>query len=218
MGDLACPAPWLQPHYRAFIATTSWSASVPRIGTLPHVALATRASPSRRPGSRQHPVQRSFVSKRQILLFPPGPATSSRHLYTGHRQGHEQAAPWLRTRPTGAPLSRGWTHAPVSMSSLVLSMRQQWFTHVRLLVAHLTRWLRPSPQSLPTPALDRHDTAVVWDLRLHGEPGGPPSIPDTARFVLAIFYIDITPLSGHTHPRTVTPPGRWDTSAPMGYG
>ncbi len=41
MGDLACPAPWLRPHYRAFIATTSWSASVPRIGTLTHVALTT---------------------------------------------------------------------------------------------------------------------------------------------------------------------------------
>ena len=55
MGDLACPAPSLQPHYRAFIATTSWSASVPRIGTLPHVAVATWGSPSRRPGGRRHP-------------------------------------------------------------------------------------------------------------------------------------------------------------------
>jgi hypothetical protein len=45
MGDLACPVPSLQPHYRAFIATTNWSASVPRIGTLPHVAVATRGSP-----------------------------------------------------------------------------------------------------------------------------------------------------------------------------
>jgi hypothetical protein len=31
------------------------------------------------------------------------------------------------------------------------------------------------PQSLPTPALDRHDTAAVWAPRLHGEPGGPLS-------------------------------------------
>jgi uncharacterized membrane protein YoaK (UPF0700 family) len=53
-------------------------------------------------------------------------------------------------------------------------------------------------QSLPTPALDRHDTAVVWDLRLHGEPGGPTSITGTARSVLAIFHIVITFLSGHT--------------------
>src|ERR1017187_5472307 len=62
----------------------------------------------------------------------------------------------------------------------------------------------PSTQSLPTPALDRHDTAVVWDLRLHGEPGGPPSILGTARFMLAIFYIVITPLSRHTCPQMFT--------------
>jgi hypothetical protein len=46
MSDLACPAPSLQPHYRAFITTTGRSASVPRIGTLPQVAVATRGSPS----------------------------------------------------------------------------------------------------------------------------------------------------------------------------
>ena len=51
---------------------------------------------------------------------------------------------------------------------------------------------------LPTPALNRHDTAVVWDLRLHGEPGGPTSITGTARSALAIFYIVTTFLSGHT--------------------
>src|SRR5665213_539778 len=59
---------------------------------------------------------------------------------------------------------------------------------------------RPFPQSLPTPALDRHDTAAVWTLRLHDESGGPTSITGTARFVLAIFYIVITFLSGHTTP------------------
>ena len=77
-------------------------------------------------------------------------------------------------------------------------MRQQWFTHVRLLVAHLTRRCGPFPQSLPTPALDRHDTAAVWDLRLHGEPGGPTSITGTARSVLTTFYIADTFLSGRT--------------------
>jgi hypothetical protein len=81
-------------------------------------------------------------------------------------------------------------------------MHQQWFTHVRLLVAHLTRWLRAVSKSLPTPALDRHDTAAVWDLRLHGEPGGPISITGTARFVLAIYSIAITLLSGHTRWRS----------------
>ena len=69
----------------------------------------------------------------------PAPATSSRHLCTGHRQGSMQAAPWLRTRQHGAPLSRKLCTPPVLMPSFRLSMRQQWFTHVRLLVAHLTR-------------------------------------------------------------------------------
>jgi hypothetical protein len=33
----------------------------------------------------------------------PAPATSSRHLYTGHRQGSTQATPWLRAHQPGAP-------------------------------------------------------------------------------------------------------------------
>ena len=39
---------------------------------------------------------------------------------------------------------------------------------------------------------------MVWDLRLIGDPGGPTSITSTARFVITIFYIVTTPLSGHT--------------------
>jgi len=39
---------------------------------------------------------------------------------------------------------------------------------------------------------------VVWDLRLIGDPGGPPSITGTARFMTTTSYIAITPLSGHT--------------------
>jgi hypothetical protein len=45
---------------------------------------------------------------------------------------------------------------------------------------------------------------AVWDLRLHGEPGGPPSITGTARSMLAIFYTVTTFLSGHTPPRLLT--------------
>src|SRR6266699_3772947 len=70
----------------------------------------------------------------------PAPATSSRHLYTGHRQGSTQAAPRLRARTSKrAPLSREFCAPPVLMPSFRLSMRQQWFTRVRLLAAHLTR-------------------------------------------------------------------------------
>ena len=47
----------------------------------------------------------------------PAPAMSSRHLYTGHRRGHIQAAPRLRTH-RGEPLSRDHPQIPVSMPSL----------------------------------------------------------------------------------------------------
>ena len=49
---LVCPAPSLRPHYRTLTATTSRSAPVPRIGTLPHPATTDWGSPSRRPGSQ----------------------------------------------------------------------------------------------------------------------------------------------------------------------
>jgi len=41
-------------------------------------------------------------------------------------------------------------------------------------------------------------------LRLHGAPGGPTSITGTARLALAIFYIVITQLSGHTQGEVVS--------------
>ena len=47
----------------------------------------------------------------------PAPATSSRHLYTGHRRGHIQPAPRLRAHRSG-PLSRDHPQIPVSMPSL----------------------------------------------------------------------------------------------------
>jgi hypothetical protein len=85
----------------------------------------------------------------------PAPATSSRHLYTGHRQGHTQAAPWLREHPHRRSFVPGHEGPPVSVSSRSLSMRQQWFTHVRLLVAYLARSWRTVSATLTTPALNR---------------------------------------------------------------
>ena len=51
-----------------------------------------------------------------------------------------------------------------------------------------------SPAALTTPALDRRQPAVVWNLRLHGDPGGPTSITGTAPIVPTLFYIIITSL------------------------
>ena len=106
-----CPAPSLRPHYRALTATTGRSAPVPRIGTL---ALAVSRclwfSLSRPPPGRLYRGDRFSCSM-------PAPATSSRHLYTGHRRGHIQAAPRLRAH-RGGPLSRDHPQIPVSMPSL----------------------------------------------------------------------------------------------------
>ena len=61
----------------------------------------------------------------------------SKSAHCDHRQGSTQATPWRRAR-IRAPLSRE-LGTPALMPSFRLSMRQQWFTHVRLLVTHLTR-------------------------------------------------------------------------------
>ena len=69
----------------------------------------------------------------------PAPATSSRHLYTGHRQGNKQVAPWLTARRQGRAFIPDVPKTSGFDATVILSMRQQWFTHVRLLVAYLTR-------------------------------------------------------------------------------
>ena len=134
--DLACTAPWLRPHYRAFPATRA----VPPL--CPAVLCPSRCPPlgvlplaARRPAS---PAGRRYRDDR-FSSSMPAPATSSRHLYTGHRQGHEQAAPWLRARPQARLCPKDESRSSVLMPSECLSMRQQWFAHARLLVAHLTR-------------------------------------------------------------------------------
>ena len=95
---LVCAAPSLQPHYRTFTATTSRPAPVPRLGTLPLAVSAAWGPPSR--GQRADVAHRPGRSYRgdRFSCSMPAPATSSRHLYTGHRQGSTQAAPWLRAR------------------------------------------------------------------------------------------------------------------------
>ena len=158
MSDLTCTAPSLQPDYRALITTTSRPAPVPR-GTLPLAVSAAWGPPSRgqQAGQLPGPATRRYRGDR-FSCSMPAPATSSRHLYTGHRQGHTQAASWLRTHPPGAPLSPERVPVRVLMPISCLSMRQQWFTHVRLLVAHLTRSRRAFSETLTTTALDRRSS------------------------------------------------------------
>ena len=133
----------------------------------------------------------------------PAPATSSRHLYTGHRQGSKQAAPRLRARRHGAPLSREFCTPPVLMPSFRLSMRQQWFTHVRLLVTHLTRCQRAF-------SLQRSPPRLLTGAACSGL-GSPPA-RRTRRTCLHHWHSTVhagdllhrlTPLSGRTADRRI---------------
>ena len=136
-GDLACPAPSLRPHYRAFTATTSRSAPVPRsvlcpsrfrpLGVLP---LATSGAQAHLTGGLETtgspvPCQRP---RRAHATYTPDTARATRRPPPG--SGHAQRA---RLHPGDTRQPRFRCHRSI------LSMRQQWFTHVRLLVAHLTR-------------------------------------------------------------------------------
>ena len=137
-----CPAPSLRPHYRALTATTGRSAPVPRIGTLALAVFAACGSPSR--GQLPRPSLRGD----RFSCSMPAPATSSRHLYTGHRRGHIQAAPRLR-----AHRRRAFVPGPPTDPSFdAVSSGSHMFvfsSHTR--PAHS----ETSPAALTTPALDR---------------------------------------------------------------
>ena len=146
---LNCPAPSLRPRYRALTATTSRSAPVPRIGTLPLAVSAACGSPSR--GQKRRP----SLSGRQVLLFhasacdeltppihrtPPGPQTGS--------------------SPTEDPPRRAFVPGPPTdpgFDAIVVSFRcVSSGSHMFVFSSHT----RPahsetSTAALTTPALDR---------------------------------------------------------------
>jgi hypothetical protein len=147
-----------------------------------------------------------FVSRRQILLFraracneltpplhrtPPGPRAGS------------SLAP---DTPKDVSLSRG-RRAGLGFDVIV-------HIHDASAVVHTRSSSRHSPDPLVAGLLrSRFPPRLLTDMTLrrfgisavHGEPRGPTSIPDTARFVLAIFYIVTTPLSGRTTPASAVP-------------
>jgi hypothetical protein len=88
-------------------APTSRSVPVPRIGTLPLAMFTACGSPS----CGQGPPAPISTGRRyrddRFSCSMPAPATSSRHLYTGHHQGHEQAAPRLPARHIGRAVVPG---------------------------------------------------------------------------------------------------------------
>ena len=58
----------------------------------------------------------------------PAPATSSRHLYTGHHQGNKQAAPWLRAHPAERAFVPGVRSTP-SFGAIVPSVDASAVVH-----------------------------------------------------------------------------------------
>src|SRR3954462_4414261 len=127
LGDWA---PSLHAHYRHFLATTSPSAPVPRIGTLALVGLPLGLLPSHRgdrfPGS----------------LFEPG--SDSRHLHAGRHPGSKRISPALIP---GQRLLPGFDVVPT------LSTRHQWFPCGRLSDPYLTRSCRAFLPGLSRPGV-----------------------------------------------------------------
>ena len=85
----------------------------------------------------------------------PAPATSSRHLYTGHRRGHIQAAPRLRAHRRrafvpGPPTDPGFDAIVVSFRCVSSG------SHMFVFSSHTCPAnSETSPAALTTPALDR---------------------------------------------------------------
>ena len=94
---LDCPAPSLQPHYRAFTATTGRSAPVPRIGTLPLTVSAACGPPSRGP--------QAALSGRQVLLF--------------HASAHDELTPPIHRAPPGPHAGSSLAPGPPEGRALV---------------------------------------------------------------------------------------------------
>ena len=123
----------------------------------------------------------------------PAPAMSSRHLYTGHRRGHIQAAPRLRTH-RGGPLSRDHPQIPVSMPSL--------FRFDASAVVHTCSSSHRTPAPLTARRQpQRSPPRLLTDAACGGLESPPPRRPrrptpitGTARIVPTIFYIIITSL------------------------
>ena len=149
LGDWA---PSLHAHYRHFLATTSPSAPVPRIGTLALVGLPLGLLPWHRgdrfPGS----------------MFEPG--SDSRHLYAGRHAGGQRISPALIP---GQRLDPGFDVV------LMLSTRHRWFPCGRLSDPHLTRSRRAFSLTLTTGALNPSRSRWFGACLRRPAPRGLPS-------------------------------------------
>ena len=168
----------------------------------------------------------------------PAPAMSSRHLYTGHRRGHIQAAPRLRTH-RGEPLSRDHPQIPVSMPSLfrfdasavvhtcssshrtpapLTARRHPQRSPPRLLTDAACGGLESPPARRPrrTYLHHWHSTDRANDLlHRHHFPSGHTWVPIirssalTRGFALHPGTRNRYEIQSHSSPETATQPGEW---------
>src|ERR1700722_6054762 len=134
-------APSLQPHYRAFDATTGCSAPAPRFGTL---ALAVGAAC----GFSLHP---RGVTKHRFSRSIRKPGRASRRLHAGCRTGRIRASPELIPEE-GSP--------PVLTSPNPLSTLLQRFACARLSRPCLPESRPGVSATLTTTAFDR--SSLRW--------------------------------------------------------
>ncbi len=124
------PPPSLQPHYRAFIATTRRSVPLPCTGTLPLTVSAAWGSPFDRPASTH---QTGTITARGSHVPCQRPDQARATFMPDNRQGSRQVSPGS---------SRSNNRTPVTIAIHTLTTLQQWFTRVRLLGPHLTPQVR----------------------------------------------------------------------------
>ena len=94
-----------------------------RCSPLAGLPLATRGLPAPISTGRRYRDDRFSCSM-------PAPATSSRHLYTGHHQVHEQAAPWLKVRHVGRAVVPGPPTGP-GFDAIAISHDASAVVHTR---------------------------------------------------------------------------------------
>jgi hypothetical protein len=141
------------------------------------------------------------VSRRQVLLFPTCACD-------------ELTPPLRRTPPgprTGSSLAEDAPRRCVIVPGLgcclgfgvikSLSTRQQWFTHVRLLVAYLTRSRRAFSATLTTSALDRRS------LRWFGIPACTANPEDLPPSQIEHVLLWRSSTSSSLHFQDTPPPG-----------
>ena len=200
---LVCTAPWLQPHYRTFTATTGRPAPVPRLGTLP-LAVSAACGPPSRGQAGLAPVTWPPLSGRQVLLF--------------HASACDELTPPLHRAPpgqhAGRPLAEG---TPPRRAFVPGILRPPGFDAIvppidASAVVHTRSSSRRTPDPLTAGLFPQRSPPRLLTGAACGGLGSPPA-RRTRRTYLHHWHSTVragdllhrlTPLSGHTAERRLS--------------